>query len=57
MSQINWLNKLQNRQDGLCIYGGTSEIPLGSQKVIPWKSLGMAGIWDENQGRIRFASP
>nr|WP_286817647.1 DUF4143 domain-containing protein [Desulfobacter sp. UBA2225] len=55
--QINWLNKLQNRRDGLCIYGGTSEIPLGSQKGIPWKSLGMAGIWDENQGRIRFASP
>lgn len=38
--QINWLNKLQDRQDGLCVYGGDKEINLGRQKVISWKALG-----------------
>ena len=33
---INWLNKLQGKNEGICIYGGKKEIDLGHQKVIPW---------------------
>lgn len=33
---INWLNKLQGKTTGLCIYGGDREINLGQQRVVPW---------------------
>jgi uncharacterized protein len=35
---INWLNNLQDRNNGVCIYGGEKEIDLGSQMVIPWSA-------------------
>ncbi|MBI9016354.1 MAG: ATP-binding protein [Phycisphaerae bacterium] len=36
---INWLNKLQEKDNGICIYGGEKEIELGSQKVVPWDKI------------------
>ncbi|MEA3333318.1 MAG: ATP-binding protein [Pseudomonadota bacterium] len=33
---INWLNKLQGRDNGICIYGGEKVIDLGCRKVVPW---------------------
>lgn len=35
---INWLNKLQERESGTCIYGGEKIIDLGCRKVVPWNS-------------------
>ena len=36
---INWLNKLQERDNGICIYGGDKLINLGNQKVVPWAKI------------------
>lgn len=36
---INWLNKLQNCSDGVCIYGGDEEFDYGEQRVVSWKNL------------------
>lgn len=36
---INWLNKLQKRDNGICIYGGDKLINLGNQKVVPWAKI------------------
>ena len=36
---INWLNKLQNRDVATCIYGGSKVLKLGDKNVVPWNSL------------------
>ena len=33
---INWLNKLQNRDVATCIYGGSKVLTLGDKKIVPW---------------------
>jgi uncharacterized protein len=36
---INWLNNLQDKDNGICVYGGDKEIDFGEQKVVPWFKL------------------
>ncbi|MDB2447340.1 ATP-binding protein [bacterium] len=36
---INWLNNLQDRKTGTCIYGGSKKIDLGDLNVVPWNKI------------------
>ncbi|MEA3348453.1 MAG: AAA family ATPase, partial [Pseudomonadota bacterium] len=36
---VNWLNELQGRETGVCIYGGEKSIDLGHRKVVSWKEI------------------
>ena len=36
---IKWLNKLQNKDKGSCIYGGEDKIQLNQYDIIPWNQL------------------
>ncbi len=36
---VNWLNKLQNRADGACIYGGDDNFHINDISVCSWKNL------------------
>lgn len=36
---IKWLNKLQNRESGLCIYGGDDDFNMGKLMIKSWKNL------------------
>lgn len=39
MKNIQWLNKLQNRTEGKCIYGGSSILNVQNMIVEPWDQL------------------
>ena len=36
LKNINWLNSVQGRNGGTCIYGGDRELKLGDMDIIPW---------------------
>jgi len=36
---IDWLNKLQDREDATCIYAGSKKIAIGKKQFIPWNNL------------------
>lgn len=39
MKNIQWLNKLQNRAEGKCIYGGSSILNVQNMVIEPWDQL------------------
>jgi uncharacterized protein len=39
IKNINWLNKLQDRETAYCIYGGSKKIDLGKISIVPWNQL------------------
>ncbi len=36
VKNIEWLNKLQERNEGTCVYGGAKKLTLGGMSVCPW---------------------
>jgi predicted AAA+ superfamily ATPase len=39
LKNVEWLNKLQGRNGGACIYGGSKALRLGESMVLPWDSF------------------
>jgi uncharacterized protein len=39
MKNLDWLNALQGREQGTCIYGGDKRIQLGELTLLPWSAL------------------
>lgn len=39
LKNIKWLNKLQSKDSGTCIYGGSQEITVGNYDIIPWDKI------------------
>ena len=39
LKNISWLNKLQDREQETCIYGGTKKLVLGNTLILPWKNF------------------
>jgi len=37
--KVKWLNKLQGRTDGTCIYGGDKTIKIYDMVIKPWDEL------------------
>jgi uncharacterized protein len=36
LANMKWLNKLQEKDRGTCIYGGNEKMTLGNYEIIPW---------------------
>ncbi len=43
LKNLNWLNKLQNREAGQCVYGGDKTIQLGEVVISSWKNFQSSG--------------
>ena len=39
MKHVNWLNKLQNKASGVCIYAGEKTLLLDNKTILPWNKL------------------
>ena len=41
LKNVKWLNKLQDRETGTCIYGGSKKINLGKMTILPWNEINL----------------
>ena len=46
LKNIQWLNKLQNRTEGKCIYGGSKVLNVQNMVIEPWDQLSFQGTSD-----------
>jgi hypothetical protein len=47
LKNVNWLNKLQDRDVATCVYGGKKPVELGKASILPWTNflpLGRAAL-------------
>jgi uncharacterized protein len=54
LKNIHWLNKLQNQQDGACVYGGDEKFFINNIMVCSWNHL---SVNPGNGSRFNIAEP